>query len=160
MVIKQIQKGSLAERCGAFRIGDDILSINDTDVAVFSTSQANNLLRGFKKKPGKLVLVANTERLSRPRKDKYLLEEDMSIKSVSSFDTEVKDKQSRLPSNYLHTPYTKHTPYGSIESLYNKEIEKNVSLTEDYDYQMKTISMLHEIIQSVASMHEFLAFFR
>ncbi|GBN55513.1 hypothetical protein AVEN_226983-1, partial [Araneus ventricosus] len=69
MVIEEIRKGSLADRCGAFRVGDDILAINDIDVAFLSTSKANNLLRSFRKEPGRLVLVANIERLALPRQN-------------------------------------------------------------------------------------------
>ncbi|KAF8768081.1 Disks large like protein [Argiope bruennichi] len=72
-IISNIKEGGPADRCGAFCVGDDILAINDIDVSHLTTSKANSLLRNFKKEPGRLVLVANVERLARPKQNSFFV---------------------------------------------------------------------------------------
>ncbi|XP_035204461.1 uncharacterized protein LOC118179399, partial [Stegodyphus dumicola] len=53
--IDQIQRGSIAERCGAFHVGDIILSVNGTDIASLTETKVNALIQRLRKHPGKML---------------------------------------------------------------------------------------------------------
>ncbi|XP_055935177.1 uncharacterized protein LOC129965370 [Argiope bruennichi] len=152
MVIEEIRKGGLADRCGAFCVGDDILAINDIDVSHLSTSKANSLLRNFKKEPGRLVLVANVERLARPKQNSFLSRRNIKP-SFNAMPLELTpERDQQVPSsNHLLAPC--NTP----QSLFNGNFENNsyLSAEDDYDnFEIKAIVLLREIIKSIASIEK------
>ncbi|CAL1276747.1 unnamed protein product [Larinioides sclopetarius] len=157
MVIEEIHKGSLADRCGAFRVGDDILAINGIDIAFLSTSKANNLLQSFKKEPGKLVLVANVERLARPRQNKFLHREKVNPLYEEMPPQLLPEGDQQVPSDNHSRP-----PCNSSESLFNRSVEDATFLiaeSDDYNFQIKAIVMLKEIIKNCANLENCMSSF-
>lgn len=154
MIIEDIRKGSLAERCGALHVGDEILAINEIDADFLTPSKANILLHNFKKDSGKLIFIPHMEEsrqeiLERRRKSKMInrslhhsiTEEDQMVPpSIESFTSEGQESSDKSNSD-------------------NDDSSILESIRHFYDFQMENICLLREVVENATQLQHFMEFF-
>ncbi|KAG8183078.1 hypothetical protein JTE90_010901 [Oedothorax gibbosus] len=151
--IKEIQKGSMAERCGVFQVGDAVLYINDISTSHLSISDANALLKSFKKVPGRLTFVHNAQEDPIRDTNTNLLDSNTFTKK------DLHPVLSAVPSERLHLI----PPQNSPESLYNWHFKRTHSKLpktdrKSFDFQSKTVSMLNDVVRKVSTLQELINF--
>ncbi|GFT76265.1 glutamate receptor-interacting protein 1 [Nephila pilipes] len=156
--IENIRKGSLAERCGALHVGDEILAINETDASVLTSSKANILLHQFKKDPGKLIFLPNEDESKCNRQETFDWSKEPEASNINKpFPCSTSEDQMVPPSISSLISFDCQMSSDRSNSDKNEPLitEKNQNF---YDFQMENICLLREVVQNVTKLQHFMKF--
>ncbi|GFV10690.1 glutamate receptor-interacting protein 1 [Trichonephila clavipes] len=157
IIIEDIRKGSLAERCGALHVGDEILAINDIDANFLTPSRANILLQNFKKDPGKLIFIPHMDKSRCNRQEIFDRRREPKAQVNRSSHHSITEDDQMVPPSINSLPSDCQTSSDRSLSANNEPVKIEIN-RHFYEFQMENVCLVRDVVQNVTELQNFMEF--